>query len=129
MERRARLKRPDYGWKEKAVGRRQASKWPELEQGLAEFDGLGVIDRAGGDDAPDERRSARVGLEPEPIRDGLGAPTASASSDDIGVAVAASTVAELANWAIASGRAPRWYDRSLTPTPSGSSCARSRPRA
>ena len=54
-----------------------------------------------------------------PIRDGLGAPTASASSDDIGVAVAASTVAELANWAIASGRAPRWYDRSLTPTPSG----------
>ena len=54
-----------------------------------------------------------------PIRGGLGAPTAPASGDHVGVAVAASTVAELANWAIASGRAPRWYDRSLTPTPRG----------
>lgn len=52
-----------------------------------------------------------------PIRAGLGAPAA--PSDDLTVAVAASTVAELANWAIASGRAPRWYDRSLAPTPGG----------
>lgn len=55
-----------------------------------------------------------------PIRRGLGAPaTPAAPGDEVAVAVAASTVAELANWAIASGRAPRWYDRSLTPTPSG----------
>ncbi|MBL8622076.1 MAG: hypothetical protein JNK64_12260 [Myxococcales bacterium] len=52
-----------------------------------------------------------------PIRRGLGAPAA--PRDDLAVAVAASTVAELANRAIASGLAPRWYDRSLTPTPSG----------
>ncbi|MBK9032461.1 MAG: hypothetical protein IPL61_14320 [Myxococcales bacterium] len=56
-----------------------------------------------------------------PIRRGLapiGAPTVAADVD-VDVAIAASAVAELANWAIASGPAPRWYDRSLTPTPTG----------
>ncbi|MEZ4402631.1 MAG: hypothetical protein R3B06_21600 [Kofleriaceae bacterium] len=56
----------------------------------------------------------RTGL---PIRHGLG--PAGPVADDIDVTIAASAVAELANWAVAEGPAPRWYDRSLTPTPTG----------
>jgi hypothetical protein len=60
----------------------------------------------------------RVDIETDlPVRRGL-APNPD-SAADITVHVSASAAAELANWAIDNGRAPRWYDRSLNPRPNG----------
>ncbi len=42
-----------------------------------------------------------------------------ATTTDIGVEVSGSAVAELANWAIEAGHAPRWYDRSMRPRADG----------
>jgi hypothetical protein len=52
-----------------------------------------------------------------PVRRGL-AP-ARADATELGVVMSGSTVAELANWSIDHGHAPRWYTRSLTPSPRG----------
>lgn len=52
-----------------------------------------------------------------PVRRGL--PPARDDAIEIGVAMSGSTVAELANWAIDHGHAPRWYTRGLTPRPDG----------
>lgn len=41
------------------------------------------------------------------------------NGEDITVELTASTAAELANWAIARGLAPRWYTRDLAPSPRG----------
>lgn len=51
------------------------------------------------------------------VRAGLAAPTDDAT--DVRVEMSGSAVAELANWAIDEGHAPRWYDRSLKPTEKG----------
>jgi len=42
-----------------------------------------------------------------------------AADADVSVRISGSAVAELANWAIEHGHAPRWYDRSLKPRPDG----------
>ena len=52
-----------------------------------------------------------------PIRRGL--PPNPDMGADITVHVSASAAAELANWAIDNGQAPRWYDRNLNPRPNG----------
>jgi hypothetical protein len=52
------------------------------------------------------------------VRRGL-APGGGAAGDDVSVRISASAAAELANWAIEHGHAPRWYDRSLDPRPEG----------
>lgn len=52
-----------------------------------------------------------------PIRAGL-APLASPPAE-ITVRIAGSAAAELANWAIDQGHAPRWYTRGLAPSPEG----------
>lgn len=52
-----------------------------------------------------------------PVRRGLEPSTV--TSPDITVALSGSTVAELANWAIDSDRAPQWYSRSVKPDPEG----------
>lgn len=52
-----------------------------------------------------------------PVRRGLAANPE--MGDDIAVHVSASAAAELANWAIDNGQAPRWYDRNLNPRPNG----------
>lgn len=54
-----------------------------------------------------------------PIRAGLDSEAAVDSPDAVTVRIAGSAAAELANWAIDQGHAPRWYTRSLTPSPSG----------
>jgi hypothetical protein len=51
-----------------------------------------------------------------PVRRGL-AP--GADTGEVDVRISGSAVAELANWAIESGRAPRWYNRSIEPKPDG----------
>jgi len=52
-----------------------------------------------------------------PVRRGL----APARDDDteVGVAMSGSALAELANWAVDRGVAPRWYNRSVEPDPHG----------
>ena len=67
-------------------------------------------------------RSSERALEVEirtdlPVRRGLG--PRSGESVDIAVRVSASAAAELANWAIDRGHAPRWYDRNLEPRAHG----------
>ncbi|MBA3452687.1 MAG: hypothetical protein H0T42_06330 [Deltaproteobacteria bacterium] len=52
-----------------------------------------------------------------PVRRGL--PPARDDATDMAVVMSGSAVAELANWSIDHGHAPRWYTRSLTPSPSG----------
>ena len=52
-----------------------------------------------------------------PVRRGL-APLRDDASE-LGVAISGSTVAELANWSNDHGHAPRWYTRSLKPSPTG----------
>lgn len=52
-----------------------------------------------------------------PVRRGL-AP-ARDDATEVGVVMSGSTVAELSNWAIDHGHAPRWYTRSLTPSATG----------
>jgi hypothetical protein len=54
----------------------------------------------------------RRGLVPVPAGD-------LAASREVSVHIAGSAVAELANWAIASGHAPRWYTRGITPSSGG----------
>lgn len=52
-----------------------------------------------------------------PVRRGL--PPGDGAGDALSVELAAGAVAEVANWALDTGLAPRWYDRGLSPTPSG----------
>ncbi len=52
-----------------------------------------------------------------PVRRGL-AP-ARDDATEVGVAMSGSTVAELANWSIDQGHAPRWYTRGLRPSKDG----------
>ncbi len=52
-----------------------------------------------------------------PVRRGL-AP-ARDDATEVGVVMSGSTVAELANWSIDHGHAPRWYTRSLKPSSNG----------
>lgn len=52
-----------------------------------------------------------------PVRRGL--PAARDDATEVGVVMSGSAVAELANWSIDHGHAPRWYTRSLTPSASG----------
>lgn len=54
-----------------------------------------------------------------PVRAGLGASGEAREAREVQVELAASAVAELANWAIDEGHAPRWYDRGLTPRADG----------
>ena len=68
-----------------------------------------------------ELRSAEAALVVEiltslPVRAGL---VASEEASEVRVELAASAVAELANWAIDEGHAPRWYDRGLAPHEDG----------
>lgn len=51
-----------------------------------------------------------------PVRRGL---TSSPTADAVTVQLSGSAVAELANWAITTGRAPQHYTRSLRPDPAG----------
>jgi hypothetical protein len=53
-----------------------------------------------------------------PVRRGL-APVAEPTETEVGVTISGSAVAELANWAIDQGHAPRWYDRAIRPRPDG----------
>ena len=52
-----------------------------------------------------------------PVRRGLATPTTEPT--DITVALSGSAVAELANWAIDRGHAPRWYSRTIEPRTDG----------
>jgi hypothetical protein len=52
-----------------------------------------------------------------PVRRGLA--TLPVNDNDIGVRISGSAVAELANWAVETGRAPRWYNRTIEPKPDG----------
>lgn len=52
-----------------------------------------------------------------PVRRRLGPP--GPRSEDVTVELSGTAVAELANWAVDAGLAPRWYSRSLEPTPDG----------
>jgi hypothetical protein len=51
-----------------------------------------------------------------PVRRGLGPGN---DDEDVGVRVSGSAAAELANWAIDRGYAPRWYSRAIEPRPDG----------